>query len=236
MNDHPEELLALYPDLLEEDDLERVEAHLQQCDLCRRRVDRLAMVVRSAKGLPELIPDPELERRARQRMVAEARDHARAPRRWPYVAVPLAVAALVAAAVILRPPDTTDPLPDEWSVKGQGDPTGEAGLQIAAVEGDAARPLAQGDRVPVGSTLLIGATISPGHPAIVFLVQGEARELVWKGVGDAASAEGGALTADGAPVTATAPAAGAFELEIWLGKNARDASLAGRFALVSVGE
>ncbi len=236
MTDHPEELLALYPDLLEEDDLERVEAHLQQCEACSRKVERLALVVKSAAGLPDVMPDPELERRARQRMLDEARAHARKPRRWALVAAPIAVAALVAAALLLRPPDTTVVEPDEWSVKGAGDPTGEAALQVAAVIGDTAQPLAQGDAVAAGSTLLIGATLTPGQPAIVFIVRDDEREQLWKGRGDATSAEGGALMVDGTPVTAKAPPSGVFELEIWLGTSASDARLAGRFQLVSVGQ
>ena len=59
------------------------------------------------------------------------------------------------------------------------------------------------------------------------------RRQAWKGVGDATTAGGGALLAEEVPVTVLAPAKGAFELEIWLGTNASDARLAGRFRLVA---
>ena len=92
MNDHPEELLALYPDLLDEADRERVEGHLQHCEACRERVARLTTVARASRALPELKPSRELDRRARQRMVAEARVHTRRPRPWPLLAWKLLLA------------------------------------------------------------------------------------------------------------------------------------------------
>jgi hypothetical protein len=233
MNDHPEELLALYPDLLEEADRERVEGHLQKCEACRERVVRLSKVVRASRALPDLAPGRELDRRARQRMLDEARAHARSPRRWPLVVVPLAVAALVAAALLLRPPEPTVGSTDEWTAKGVGDPSGDAELQVALVLDGGTSPLTDGDRVPAGATLLLGGALPGESPAIAFLVHDERRVRIWQGSGDASTLEGGAWRVDGAPAATQVPDGGPFRLELWLGTTADDAELADRLDLVA---
>lgn len=232
MNDHPEELLALYPDLLDEADRERVEGHLQHCEACRERVARLTTVARASRALPELKPSRELDRRARQRMVAEARVHTRRPRRWPLVVVPLAAAALLAAALLLRPPEPTVGPTDAWTAKGAGTPSGDAELQVALVADGATRNLSGGERVPAGATLLLGGALPGDSPAIVFLVHGGHRDRIWEGRGDASTADGGAWLVDGAPAAAVVPDDGTFHLELWLGTAADDAVLADRLELI----
>jgi hypothetical protein len=233
MNDHPEELLALYPDLLVEADRERVEGHLQQCEACSERVVHLTTVARAGRSLPELGPSEALNRRARQRMVAEARSHARAPRRWPLVVVPLAVAALVAAALLLRPPEPVEGPTDEWTAKGGGEPSGDAELQVVAVADGGTRPLTEGERVPAGATLLLGGALPGGSPVIVFLVHEDHRVQIWEGRGDANTAGGGAWLVDGAPAAAEVRDGGPFRIELWLGTTADDAVLADRLDLIA---
>lgn len=233
MNDHPEELLALYPDLLEEADRERVEGHLQQCEACRERVVRLTAVARATRSLPELVPSDELDRRARQRMLAEARSHARAPRRWPLVVAPLAVAALVAAVLLLRPPPPVVGSTDEWTAKGAGDPSGDAEIQVVLVLDGDTRPLKAGDRVPAGATLLLGGAIPGDSPAVAFLVHEDHRAPIWQGRGDASTADGGGWLVDGEPAAAQAPDGGSFRIELWLGTTADDAVLADRLNLIA---
>ncbi len=229
MSDHPEELLALYPDLLGEADRERVEGHLQQCEACRERVAHLTTVARASRALPELKPSPELDRRARQRMLDEARAHARAPRRWSLVVVPLAAAALVAAALLLRPPEpTVDPL-DEWTAKGEGEPSGDAELQVAVVVAGGTRTAKGGDHVPGRSALLLGGVLPPAERVWLFLVHDGERDHVYEGALEAS--EGGAWLVDGAPLTAEAPPAGPFRIELWIGVDVLDADLADRLDL-----
>lgn len=221
MNDHPEERLGRYPDLLDERERVEVEQHLKDCERCRHEAQRLRQVREAADELAQatIVPGAELDRRALARIRSEARLHAPRPLWWKatVVAAPLALAAAVVLAVVLRPPPEPE-LPDEpWTVKGPGETTGDATLQVAVVEERRALPLAQGAHVPGGATLLLGGTLPAGHHATVVLVYGAQRTEVWQGVGTVETAEGGALMSDGTPATAEAPAEGAFQLQIWLG-------------------
>ena len=183
----------------------------------------------------------DLDARALARIRAEASRHERPVRWWlPVVALPVAVAAAVALVLVLSPPQPrVDDALQHWTVKGQGDPDagGPLALQLARVDGRDALPLAQGDAVPPGATLLLGGTVPEGVGAMVFLVTGDQRGLLWRGVGDTATAEGGVLLDGERPVVAIAPGSGVFELEIWTGSSPDDPDrvLAGRFRLVVEG-
>jgi len=239
MNDHPEERLGRYPDLLDEQERADVEQHLDGCERCRQEVARLQGIRQAAAELAkvEVQPSADLDRRALARIRAEARLHAPRPLWWRarVVAAPIALAAAVVLAVVLRAPDDARPPDDPWTVKGAGETSEDATLQVAKVEDRSAVPLAQGDHVPGGATLLLGGTVPAGQTATVFLVQGERRTEVWRGVGTAETAEGGALMMEGAPATVRAPVSGAFQLEIWLDSRTGEAATAAadRFGLVA---
>jgi anti-sigma factor RsiW len=70
MNDHVEELLALYAlGGLEPDELQRVEAHLAVCSACRQEADRLlALTVLVSQSAPPVEPKPELRSSILQRI------------------------------------------------------------------------------------------------------------------------------------------------------------------------
>ncbi len=245
MSAHPEDLLSLYPDLLDDEQRSAVEQHLDDCEACREQVERLALVAAAGEELGtddrRIEPSADLDARALARIRAEASRHERPVRWWlPVVALPVAVAAAVALVLVLSPPQPrVDDALQHWTVKGQGDPDagGPLALQLARVDGRDALPLAQGDAVPPGATLLLGGTVPEGVGAMVFLVTGDQRGLLWRGVGDTATAEGGVLLDGERPVVAIAPGSGVFELEIWTGSSPDDPDrvLAGRFRLVVEG-
>lgn len=239
MSDHPEERLGRYPDLLDEQEIAEVELHLAGCERCRQQAERLQQIRNAGDDLSRasIEPSEDLDHRALSRIRAEARSHVQRPLWWKatVVAVPVALAAAVVLAVVLRPPDASHLLDDPWTVKGPGELSEDATLQVALVDGQTAHPLSQGAHVPVGATLLVGGTVPIGRSATVYLVQGELRTTVWQGVGNAATAAGAALRTDGKPATAQAPAAGPFQLEIWLDDQeaAPDSTPADRFGLVA---
>jgi len=235
MSDHPDERLGRYPDLLDEREQAEIEQHLAACSRCRAEVARLQEVRKAADdlGRTSVEPSAELDRRALGRIRAEARLHTARPLWWKaaVVAAPVALAACVVLAVVLRTPDDGVPGEIDWTVKGAGEATGDATLQVALVQGRLAVPLAQGERVPGGSTLLLGGAVPTGRSATVYLIAGERRTVVWEGIGDEETARGSALTTGEAPAKVTAPDEGAFQLEIWL--DTEPAAPADRFGLVA---
>lgn len=235
---HPEELLGRYPDLVDDDERIEVEDHLATCERCRRLLAHLERVGRAGEDLarPPLtaVPPAELVARARDRIRAADPEPGRVLhgpwRKVGVVAVPLAAAAAVVLAMLLRPdrtPDTDDPGRDPgYGVKGDDDSADDLSdleLQLVLPVDGEARLLFPGDEVPAGAELLLGAVLYEGLVGAVVLDAGTGRRVVWTGRGDAATDGGGALFAGDQPVTVAAPASGTFALELWLGADPDDA-------------
>ena len=250
---HPEELLARYPDLLDDAERAEAEAHLATCDRCRRLVAHLERVGRAGGdlGRPPLTvaPSPELVARAKDRMGTAGEGSGRVVegpwRRIGVVAVPLALAAAVVLALVLRPDRTPDPdhpgRDPGYGVKGDDDSADDLSdleLQLVLPVDGEAQLLFPGDRVPGAAELLVGAVLHEGLTGTVTLDIGPAQRVVWTGRGSETTDGGGALFEGDQPVTVTAPAAGAFTLQLWLGADpdTPDARLLHEFPLTAVPE
>lgn len=250
---HPEELLGRYPDLVDDAERSEVEEHLATCARCRSLLAHLERVQRVGGdlGRPPLaaVPSSDLVARAKARIrEASAEPETSGPSRLRWLgiaAVPLAVAAAVLLAQILRPDEGSRSVgPDKdpgYGVKGGDDPAvdlSDVELQlILPVDGEA-QLLFPGDGVPAGEELLVGAVLPERVAGSVVLSSEVGRHVIWYGLGDASTVDGAALFQDGQPVTVRVPEAGAFALELWLGTDptAPDARRLHEFPLVIVPE
>ena len=86
MNDHVDELLALYAlGGLEPDELKQVEAHLAGCAACRQEADRQwALVSALATSVPPHAPRPEIRAALLKRIQASGPQRATTRRRMPF--------------------------------------------------------------------------------------------------------------------------------------------------------
>ncbi len=232
MSEHPREQLQRYPDLL--DDHERVELqnHLFDCPECQAFYARIEAIRDGAGELGDarfqVQPSPELDGRVLDRLRTEAErvGGAGKPRRWfVWIGAPGLAAAAAALVLLLHPasplrgPDPDpgrDPgLGPDWQPKGDDDDGGPMPeLQLALVQGESTRPLRSGDAVPPDAEILLGGAVPVGVNARVYLVMSGGRQAVWTGIGDAASAGGGALLTEGVPTVIRAPGTGEFAIEI----------------------
>lgn len=246
---HPEELLGRYPDLVDDGERREVEEHLAVCARCRRLLAHLERIERAGGdlGRPPLaaVPSADLVARARARIrevsPEPATDGTGRLRRLGAVAVPLTVAAAVLLAILLRPDDDTRPGgaggDPGYGVKGDDDSAedlSDVELQLVLPVDGEARLLFPGDRVPASAELLLGVVLPEGVPGAVVLASADERRVIWTGLGDDTTANGGALFTDGQPVTAQVPDVGDFTLELRLGTDpaAEDARLLHEFPLV----
>ncbi len=232
MSEHPRELLERYPDLLDTGEQAQLDAHLRECPDCRAWAARLDSIREAASDLGEarfqVQPSEELDQRALARLRSEARAALSvAPRRrwlsWGLAPVLTGVAALLllflhpSSPLRDRAPDPGhDPGHDPWwQPKGDDDDRGPVTvLQLALVEGDTTRSLSEGEEVPPNAEILLGGVLPQGIRAVVHVEAGGERHQVWSGIGDARSAEGGALLTGGAPTVIRTPASGILVVEL----------------------
>ncbi len=232
---HPEELLGRYPDLVDDRERAVVDAHLAECERCRRLLAHLDRVKQAGGDLGEpplaVVPTPELRARAeaaigRSRPGSPGVGADRSGRWLGVAAATLALAAAVAAAILLqpdrvgRPPDPVlDPL---IGVKGDDDSAedlSDVELQLVLRVDDEARLLFDGDPIFVGAEPLVGAVIPEDLPCSVVLEAGGDRRRIWSGRGDPETAAGGALFTGDRPLSARVEGEGEIVFELWLGED-----------------
>lgn len=234
MSEHPREALQRYPDLLDDHERVALDDHLSSCAECRAWVERMHAVRDAAPELGDarfqVQPSDELDRRVLVRLRAEA-ELAGAGRGSPWwfawLAAPGLAAAAAALVLVFHPASplrtpTPDPGPEshpgigpDWQPKGDDDDDGpRPELQLAVIEGEGTRPLRAGETVAPDAEILLGGAVPSGVHAAVYVEAVGQRRQVWSGVGDAGSAEGGALLTDGVPTVVRAPASGTLVIEI----------------------